>query len=158
MINLIIKNLPANIIEKFNVKRKTEIKFNYVTFEPKIKNVKNSEILYYDEFELIDEEIYKSLFEENSKGTFGECIFKNEYIFIKLPEELNKKINSIFIALGALNQNNIFKAKYLLEFPIIDNFKEFLKCVNSNGGLASYLNSIQFNNNIAQLYGMNNPI
>ena len=46
MINLIIKNLPANIIEKFNVKRKTEIKFNYVTLEPKIKNVQNSEIYY----------------------------------------------------------------------------------------------------------------
>jgi len=156
MVTLIIKNLPADIIEKFNVKRKTEIKFNYVTLEPKIKNVQNSEILYYDEFELIDEEIYKSLFEENSKGTFGECIFKKEYIFIKLPAELNKKINSIFIILGALNQNNIFKAKYLLEFPTNDNFKKLIKYANSNEGLASYLNSIQFNNNIAQLYGMNN--
>ena len=42
--------------------------------------------------------------------------------------------------------NNIFKAKYLLEFPTNDNFKKLIKYANSNEGLAFYLNSIQFNN------------
>jgi hypothetical protein len=73
-----------------------------------------------------------------------------------LPSSLNQNLNSIFVIFGVLNQNNIFKSKYILEYHSENNFQKCLQFANSIGGLDIYVNSIQFNNNIQQLYDGNN--
>ena len=158
-INSIIKNSSLDINKK--IYEKSIIGFNkdYIKEEPKIKSVQNSEIFYYDEFEIIDEELYNSLFKSTSEAIYRTCYFVNEFIFIQIPSELNNKSTSCIIIFGSLNQNNIFNAKYLLECNSNNNFKYLIQYANTIGGLDIYLNSIKFNNNIEQLYdGNNNPL
>ena len=158
-INSIIKNSSLDINKK--IYEKSIIGFNkdYIKEEPKIKSAQNSEIFYYDEFEILDEELYNSLFKSSSRTIYKTCYFVNEFIFIQIPSELNNKSNSCFVIFGSLNQNNIFNAKYLLECNSNNNFKYLVQYANTIGGLDIYLNSIKFNNNIEQLYdGNNNPL
>ena len=81
-INLIIKNLPFDINKKFIEKSKKGFKDDYNKEEPKIKTVQNSEIFYYDEFELIDEELYNILFQPREHSTHKTCYFINEFIYL----------------------------------------------------------------------------
>ena len=81
-INLIIKNLPFDINKKFIEKSKIGFKPNYIKEEPKIKNLQNSEIFYYDEFELIDEELYDILFQPKEYLIYKTCYFINEFIYL----------------------------------------------------------------------------
>ena len=112
----IIKIVPFDINKRFNEKSKIQVKTDYIKEEPQIKNIQNTEILYYDEFELIDEEIYQSLFKTNAGAVYRTCVFINENIYIRIPSSLNPNLNSIFVIFGVLNQNNIFKSKYILEY------------------------------------------
>ena len=151
-INLIIKNLPFDINKKFKEKSKIGFKPNYIKEEPKIKHVQNSEIFYYDEFELIDEELYDILFQPKEYLIYKTCYFINEFIYLQIPQNLNIKSKYSFILFGSLEQNNMFKAKYLLECKTNEDFRKINKYANTIGGLDIYLNSKKFNNNVEQLY------
>ena len=76
-----------------------------------------SYLLYYDDFELIDNELYSYIFKKTNMKIYGECYFSNNKICIKLPSTLNnKKSSSVLFVYGALNNDHIFKARYLLEY------------------------------------------
>ena len=155
----IIKNAPYEINQKLIEKNKIGFNNNYIKEEPKIKNVENSEISYYDEFEIIDAEIYNLLFKPKEDSACRICFFVNESIFLQIPQKLNIKSSSCFIIFGSLNQNNVFQTKYLLECNSSNDFNKLVQYANTIGGLDIYINSIQFNNNIEQLYdGFNNPL
>ena len=158
-ITLIIKSFPLYINQNFNLKGKA--KLNDIQDIPKIIIDQNKIIYFYDEFELIDNEIYFLLFKNhNNNGIARECNFIDGYIYFKLPGNLNMANKSYIIEFGSLNDNNVFKAKYLLEFNSENAFSYCLKLSNQLGGFSTYVNSIRFRNNIEQLYDIdtNNPI
>ena len=152
ILTLIIKNLPNNINKIFINKSKNKIQIGNISQEPNINIVQNTGLFYYDNFELIDKEIYSLLFKKDKREIYGECYFINNYICIKMPKELNNNSLSVVYIFGSLNQNNIFKAKYLLEYNSDKNFKKNFEYANNNGSFDKYLNSFKFdNNNIEKL-------
>ena len=105
--------------------------------------------------------MYLSLFKSHNNNEISrKCNFIDGYIYFKLPGKLNKTNNSYIIEFGSLNNNNFFKAKYLLEFNSKNEFSYCLELSNQLGGFSTYVNSIQFTNNIEQLYDIdkNKPI
>jgi ubiquitin C-terminal hydrolase len=159
MITLIIKQSPLYINQNFNSKGKVNL--NGLQDDPKLSIDPNKTLYFYDEFELIDYEMYLLLFKShNNNGISRECNFIDGYIYFKLPGNLNKTNNSYIIEFGSLNNNNVFKAKYLLEFNSENAFIYCLKLSNQLGGFSTYINSIEFKNNIEQLYDIdtNKPI
>ena len=158
IITIIIKNLPNNINMNFINKSKYKVPTGNILEEPNSKCVQNTELFYYDEFELIDRNLYSLIFKKSNIQIYGECYFSNGYICIKMPQPLNqKKTTSCILIFGSLNQNNIFKAKYLLEYNSFDNFKKNFYYMNAYGDFPNYINSFKFtNNNIEQLIDENN--
>ena len=155
-LTLIIKSLPQDYNKTFIEKSKNNnININSME-EPNIKFFQNNEIFYYDEFELIDKNLYKLLFNKNKGSIFIKCIFINQYIYIIIPKNLNKNKNKIIIISGSLNEDNIFKAKYLIEYNSEAAFKKSLKYANTIGGFDIYINSIQFKNEKEKLFLENN--
>jgi len=67
-LTLMIKNAPFAFNKNFIQKSNIYVNTNNISEEPKINHFQNMEIFYYDEFELIDENIYKSLFKNNTEG------------------------------------------------------------------------------------------
>ena len=122
ILTLIIKNLPNNINQKFIEKSKYKPKIGNISEEPTIKGIPNSELFYYDEFELINEELYYLIFNKKDMGINGKCFFINDYVCVKMPKKINIKSNNIFI-FGSLNSNHLFKTKYLLEYNSVKDFK-----------------------------------
>ena len=56
-LTLIIKNLSKEYNQKFVNKSKSKLQTNGINEEPNLKEVQNSEIYYYDDFELIDKDL-----------------------------------------------------------------------------------------------------
>ena len=93
-----VKNLPTDFNKKFHDKSKFPVQTGNFTEEPNIKIVQNSNLLYYDDFELISSELYSLLFKKNNLALYGTCYFINNTICIKMSKDLNKESNSsIFI-------------------------------------------------------------
>ena len=157
MITLIIKNLSNNINMNFINKSKYKVPIRNTLEEPNPKCVQNQELFYYDEFELIEQNLYSKLFKDSKMQIYGECYFSNGYICIRMPSELNqKKSNSCILIYGSL-YHNIFKAKYLLEYNSFEIFRKNFYYAEKYGGFYNYVNSFKFtNNNIEQLIDENN--
>ena len=156
ILTLIIKNLPNNINQKFIEKSKYKPKIGNISEEPTIKGIPNSELFYYDEFELINEELYYLIFNKKDMGINGKCFFINDYVCVKMPKKINIKSNNIFI-FGSLNSNHLFKTKYLLEYNSVKDFKNQFNYTNQMGGFDKYILSFQFKNNyIEELTNLNN--
>jgi hypothetical protein len=75
MMTLIIKNLREEYNQKFICKSKFKVDTNGINEEPDLMVVQNSEIYYFNDFELIDKDLYSSLFKKNNSGNFCSCYF-----------------------------------------------------------------------------------
>ena len=157
MMTLIIKNLPTDFNKKFHDKSKFPVQTGNFTEEPNIKYVQNTNLLYYDDFELISSELYSLLFKKNNLALYGTCYFINNTICIKMSKDLNKESNSAIFIYGCLHSHHNFKANYLLEFNNENDFIKNFDGLNAKGGFDKHINSIFFtNNNIEQLTDINN--
>ena len=161
MLTLIIKSLPNNINKNIIDKNKLSNKYENIKKLPISKKVLNTNYYYYDDFELIDKELYSLLvLNKDNIELCQECFFINNHICIKLPKKLNQNTSSSLYIYGSLNQYNIFKTKYLLEYNIDKDFIKNFEQENQKGGFDKYLISYKFKNNIIeQLTDIkNNPI
>ena len=67
--------------------------------EPDIKRIQGTKYYYYDNFELIDEDIYESLFlnynnennKNNEKNNLRECYFEDNYLYFALASSFCDK-------------------------------------------------------------------
>ena len=157
MMTLIIKNLSKDYNQKFIDKSKNKFQINYITEEPDLKSIQNTEIFYCDDFELIDKELYALLFKKNNSGNFFKCYFINDNICIKMPKEFNKNQSSAIYIYGYLHSQQNFKANYLLEYNAENDFIKSYNFTNQTGGFDKYINSFKFiNSNSEQLIDINN--
>ena len=157
IMTLIIKSLPNDFNKKFFEKSKYNVQTGNIPEEPIIKNVQNTNLLYYNDFELIDKHLYYFLFKKNNLGLYGECYFKNNNICIKMPKDLNKKLNTEIYIYGYLNSQHNFKEKYLFEYNTENDFIKNFNDLNIKDGFDNYINSFKFsNNNLEQIVDINN--
>ena len=110
LLTLMIKQLPKNLVDDFNIRDKNisnfnnkEQKYQYtriITYAP------NKDLVYYCDFELINEELYDYLFKPNNmpyqnniqdKAEKVECLFDQNYLLIKFcnPNSENKYLLEI---------------------------------------------------------------
>ena len=163
-IAIIIKNNLYEINQKFNSLNKLII--NNIKEEPEIQKIEGVLYYYYDNFELIDEEIYESLFIHNNinnknleKNNLKECYFKQNYLYFSLPHSLCNYKNPRNIEICILNTDNTFSANYLIECNNIKSFETTLNIANKLNGFDNYFSKIEFANTTGQLYdGYQNPI
>jgi len=127
---LVIKNLPDNILNKFN---KHYIQVNSVTNPfPSLKDVSynngiKSIIKIYDNFELFEQDIVEKIvsnINEIKKYCF-KCIIIGHKIIINYPDNSTNKNNVSVI--GRLNIDNTFKSEYII---IYYNKKEQINHLN----------------------------
>ena len=157
MLALIIKSLPININPKFNEKSKNKVQIGNISEAPTVKGISNFDIFYYDEFELIDKELYSLIFKKSNIGIYGECYFINDYLCIKMPSQINQKKSTQIYIFGSLNINHTFKATHLLEYNSVKDFEINFNYANKKGGFDKYINSFEFKNNyIEELTDINN--
>ena len=154
LVALIIKQLPKNIIDDFN-NRESNFATYYKNEEiqnPSLTHIKyngNNKLLYFYDFEIINAEIYDSLFKymnmniliQEGKGivfnddnffTKVECIFEAELIIIKFQNKNTE--GKYLIEIGKLNNNNIFEPEYFLLYEQYNYLNEhFQNIINSNG-------------------------
>ena len=147
MLALIIKNLPDNINQKFIEKSKNKVQIGNISEAPTVKGISNFDIFYYDEFELIDKELYSLIFKKNNIGIYGECYFVNDYICIKMPTQINKKKSTQIYLFGRIHSYHIFQADYLLEYNSANDFIKNFMSRNSTGGFDKYISYFKFLNN-----------
>ena len=147
MLALMIKSLPNTINRKFIEKSKNKVQIGNIPEAPNIKAIPNLEIFYYDEFELIDKELYSLMFKKSNIGIYGECYFINGYICIKMPTQINSKKSTQIYLFGRIHLNYIFKADYLLEYNSVKDFENNFNYANQAGGFDKYIFSFQFKNN-----------
>ena len=157
MLALIIKNLPNNINKKFNEKSNNIVQTGNTLEKPKINEISNLGIFYYDEFEIIDNNLYSSIFKKNNIGIYGVCYFVNGYICIKMPNQINSQKTTHIYIFGHLHSDYIFKADYLLEYNSENDFINNFNFSNQTGGFDKYIFSFQFKNNyIEEIVDINN--
>ena len=159
MMTLIIKKLQKKYNQIFINKSKYAVQANQIGEEPNLKSVQNTELLYYDDFELIDKELYTLLFKKSNSGNFCTCYFINDDICIKMPKVFGKT-NSAFYVYGSLHSQQNFKSKYLLEYNRENDFKKSFNFSNQTSGFDKYINSFEFKNtSTEQLIDIdNNPL
>ena len=165
-IALIIKSLPSEINKKYNEKLNNyRLDDEFKREIPEIHLFKSLNINYFNNFEMINQYIYHSLFNNhkinNSKSNknFVKCLFMNELILIKLPKEISHA-NECIVEIGDLNNKNIFNAKYLLMFNNEEIYIHYISYIDEKIGFNSFLVGLQFNNgNSIQLYNeFNDPV
>ena len=141
-------NLKYN--EKFN--SNNQLTINNIVEEPNVEFVENLLIYYYNEFELISEFLYNSLFEKNNQSSntiqnvnyFTKCKLLNNYIFFEIPKSFNSKSNEYIIEVAILNGKNIYNACYLLVYGSSESFlKDFEPIFNDPFRFEKFLNKYQ---------------
>ena len=161
LINLIIKQIPKNILD--DLYNKDNNFCSLLNEEKPIRNIttikynENDILFYFSNFELISAEIYEllfkyihmnALFQEGKNVIFNnealkvkaekaECIFDNEYIIIKFPNPNSNK--KYLIEIGKLNNNNIFEPEYFLLYEKYNNLNEHVQKIIQSGGFKEYL-------------------
>ena len=118
-------------------------------FEPDIipLNYLNESIYIYDKFEIIQKEIIEKLLKKEKilNNYYLDCIINDNKIIINYPDDLNG--NKFVTVIGTLEENDkSFITKYILIFDKKDEQKKYIN--NIKGILNTYLNSLEFNNNI----------
>ena len=158
-ISIIIKNYLMNINQQFNFLPNQIYNINE---EPKIEEIKGNSYFYYNNFEIIEEDIYSILFNNNNytnSANYRGCYFENSYMYFSLSEYLCNNKNPRNIEICVLQKDNSFCANFLMECNSTNSFKTFIESSKLNGGFEICLKSFQFNNSLEQLFDNNgNPI
>ena len=133
-IYLIMKELSKEIIMKYQGKNKSNLIDDFILEESDIKVIDKTNIMYYDNFELISGDIYNLLFNKKNNDYLSKYyldIFSTQkYLYFEIPKIINNDdTQKIIIEVGSLNENNIFIPKYIL----IYNSKEiYEKDINNH--------------------------
>ena len=160
-IYLIMKKLPNEINNKFK-KQYPLNDSNDKTLEEiglKTVNNNNNKIIYYDNFELITDEIYNLLFKNKNKDYLEKYYINfnstKKYLYFLIPEIINSGNEQKYILeVGFLNED-IFNPNYILVYNTKENYEQAL-----NNNLDILLDNYNFeNNNFGKLYnGKNDEI
>ena len=157
--SIIIKNYLMNINQQFNFLPNQIYNINE---EPKIEEIKGNSYFYYNNFEIIEEDIYSILFNNNNytnSSNYRECYFENSYMYFSLSGYLCNNKNPRNIEICVLQKDNSFYANFLMECNSTKSFKTFMESSKLNGGFEICLKSFQFNNSLEQLFdNSGNPI
>ena len=155
---IIIKNNLSEINKEF---LKFSLQKNFkpnIREEPEICNFENNPIFYFNNFELIDEDIYEILFHNDNAQSenYRECFFENNYIYFTVPANFCNNKYPRNIEICHLNQNNTFSAKFLMEQNDSNSFQLFIQTTKQNGGFSKCLESYKgteelYSNNGQQL-------
>ena len=156
LVALIIKQLQKNIIDDFN-NRDSNFATYYKNEEfqnPSLTHINyngNNKLIYLYDFEIINAEIYDSLFKymniniliqevENivfnndalsTKVEKVKCIFETELIIIQFPNKITE--GKYLIEIGKLINNNIFESEYFLLYVQYNYLNEHVQnIINSN--------------------------
>ena len=161
LVALIIKQLQKNIIDDFN-NRDSNFATNYKNEEfqnPSLTHInynRNNKLFYLYDFEIINAEIYDSLFkymnmniliQEGKSIVFNndtlitkaekvECIFEAELIIIQFPNKNTE--GKYLIEIGKLNNNNIFEPEYFLLYDQYNYLNEHVQNIISSYGFKEY--------------------
>ena len=116
------KILFNNLFNKFIVEKNTKFEIFYEGF-PKLINIKNTNVQYVDNFEIINEEIYNNL--KASIGEFNDFtpFEQNSFDYVSKKDKLiikynNKKENCFNLLIGHIDkdENNIYIPEILINF------------------------------------------
>ena len=124
-LNSIIKLLPNNEIEKYKKKKKIKIEKNIDNIFPSIISkaipILNDSIMFYNEFEILDEEILNDFLSKaniinNKESIETKCLYEDGNIILNLPRHLNN--NKYYITLIGISEDDtfIFKASHILVY------------------------------------------
>ena len=145
---MIIKELPNEIIKKFIGKNKVNIINGFILEEIDISAVENANIMYYDNFELISDNIYKLLFEKKNKDYLSKYyldIFSTKkYTYFEIPKLVNNDEQKYILQIGSLNENNIFITKYILIYNSKENYEKDMNYHNTKNDFDSFLDDFNF--------------
>ena len=148
---LLIKNLSFdvnNYNEEINKKYKEYI--NKEQDKPKLEafNDNNFNLLYYNNFELINSKIYSllKLYTVGEKNNLAYCYFvKKKFILIELSNKINTTNKYIIEVVTLNNENNKICPLYLLVYKDKHNFEKNFKYINNTFGFEQFLDTFQFN-------------
>ena len=157
-IYLIIKELPNEIIMKFQGKNKANIIDDFILEEIDIKAINNTNIMYYDNLELLSDNIYKLLFKKKNNDYLSKYyleIFATEkYLYFEIQKLINNDdTQKIFIEVGSLDENNIFIPEYILIYNSKEIYEKDINNHNKKNDLDSFLDNYNFSvNNSGKLF------
>ena len=156
-IYLIMKNLPKEINNKFKKQYPLNDLTDKTLEEIELKTVNNNKkIIYYDNFELITDEIYNLLFKNKNKDYLGKYYINfnstKKYLYFLIPEIINSGNGQKYILeVGFINED-IFNPNYILVYNTKENYEQAL-----NNDLDILLDNYNFeNNNFGKLYNGKN--
>ena len=162
-IHMIIQELSNQILAKFKEKYKENIN-DFIKEEPELKAIDNKYIMYYNDFELIPQNIYNILFKNKnndySSNNYINIYSTKKYIYFQLPEIINESNSQKFILeIGSLKEN-IFIPNYILVYSTKENYEYAINNFTKKNDLDYLLDNFNFEeNNSGILYdGQNNEI
>ena len=145
---LTFNNLSKEDLEKYTTNDLNEYKYNE-NLEPNIipLNYLNESIFVYEKFEIIQKEIIEKLLDKKKllNTYYLDCIINDNKILINYPDNLNEK--KFVTVIGTLKEyDKSFITEYILIFDKKDEQRKHIN--NIKGILNTYLDSLEFNNNI----------
>jgi len=151
---IIIKQFLPDVNQNFLSlsKNNKNFKLNSINEEPNIENIEGTKYFYYNNFEIIDEDIYELLIKNDDYANYQECTFENNYMYFNVDDIFCKNKSTINIEICALNQNtNSFSANFIIENYYSSSFRKFLKIAEKSGGLDKCLKSYEHNKLVEEL-------
>ena len=154
---IIIKQFLPDMNQNFlsMTKNNKNFKIKNINEEPNIENIEGTKYLYYNNFEIIDEDIYELLIKNDDYAEYAnyqECTFENNYMYFNIDDIFCKNKSTINIEICALNQNtNSFSANFIIENYYSFSFRKFLKIAELGGGLDKCLKSYEHNKLVEEL-------
>ena len=149
----LIKSLPLNININYNKTHFDFIKNAQIEPSSELYQFQNNNFLnYYNNFEIISEEIYNRIFGnsqskdinlDQQKNNYVNCIFFEDIIMIELSRYVSG-IEDYVIEAGYLN-NNSFIPKYILIYKEQRKFLEHINEVNRELGIKKFYQYLNFN-------------
>ena len=155
-IYLIMKKLPNEINNKFKKKYPLNDLNDQTLEEVELKTISNTKIIYYDNFELVTDEVYNPLFKNKNKDYLKKYYINfnstKKYLYFLIPEIINGGNEQKYtLEIGLLNED-IFNPNYILVYNTKENYEQAL-----NNDLDILLDNYNFeNNNFGKLYNEKN--
>ena len=155
-IYFILKELP-NEIKNINNSN------NYSDYEEELQlnATKDENIFYYENFELITDDIYNSLFKNKNKDYLNKYYLSvnstKKYLYFTIPEIINSRNEKKYILEVGILQENIFNPYFILVYNTKEIYEQSLNDYNNN--LDSLLDKYDFGNkNFGKLYDHQNNV
>ena len=161
-----IKLLPEDLLQEYStkkiIKKKYDENMNY-SIEPLLISInyydydkkQNSPLYIYDNFEIIEKDIFDLFVEKRKTENNNLVIFNNNKIIVNIPPNLNNKFVSL---IGAFtNHNDSFNIEYIMVYTKEEDRNNQIKKIIAPN-LENYLNSLNLSNNNCPITEDNNSI